>query len=137
VLFNEGNAPQTIKALLDQSPQVTDGEFELKGARYPIMRSQPIPHPFKWDDPGIMVELYSVCVTDFGSGKHFFFFHIDQWLTDGILQHNFSIENLRQEPSVHMPYALQKSSLGLPTMSKLTSGRSAAWYVRTLTFLSI
>ncbi|KAJ8582922.1 kinase-like protein [Rhizopogon salebrosus TDB-379] len=65
VLFNEGNAPQTIKALLDQSPQVTDGEFELKGARYPIMRSQPIPHPFKWDDPGIMVELYSVCLTDF------------------------------------------------------------------------
>ncbi|KAJ8590256.1 kinase-like protein, partial [Rhizopogon salebrosus TDB-379] len=65
VLFNEGNAPRTIKELLDQSPQVIDGEFELKGARYPIMRSQPIPHPFKWDDPGITVELYSVCVTDF------------------------------------------------------------------------
>jgi serine/threonine-protein kinase SRPK3 len=60
VLFNEGNAPQTIKELLDQSPQVIDGEFELKGARYPIMRSQPIPHPFKWDDPDITVELYSV-----------------------------------------------------------------------------
>ena len=70
VLFNEGNASQTIKELLDQSPQVTDGEFELKGTHYPIMRSQPIPHPFKWDNPGIMVELYSVCVTDFGSGKH-------------------------------------------------------------------
>ncbi|KAG1841213.1 kinase-like domain-containing protein [Suillus subalutaceus] len=29
------------------------------------MRSQPIPHPFRWDDPGITVELYSVCVTGF------------------------------------------------------------------------
>ncbi|OJA14155.1 hypothetical protein AZE42_09594 [Rhizopogon vesiculosus] len=46
-----------------------DGEFELNGARYPIMRSQPIPHPFKWNDPGITVELYSVCLTDFGSAQ--------------------------------------------------------------------
>jgi serine/threonine-protein kinase SRPK3 len=71
VLFNEGNTPQTIKALLDQSPQVIDGEFELKGACYPIMRSQPIPHPFKRSGPGITAELYSVCMTDFGSGKHY------------------------------------------------------------------
>jgi hypothetical protein len=35
------------------------------------MWSQPIPHPFKRNDPGITAELYSVCMTDFGSGKYY------------------------------------------------------------------
>jgi len=73
VLFIEGTAPETIKKLLDESPQIIDGEFELKGAHYPIMRSQPIPHPFLWNDPPITVELYSLFLTDLGSGKHSFF----------------------------------------------------------------
>ncbi|OJA09422.1 hypothetical protein AZE42_03067 [Rhizopogon vesiculosus] len=77
VLFWEGTDPETIKTFLDESPQVMDhGEFELNGAHYPIMRSQPIPHPFKWNDPGITVELYSVCLTDFGSGTDSLYFSI-------------------------------------------------------------
>ncbi|OJA07767.1 hypothetical protein AZE42_03002 [Rhizopogon vesiculosus] len=76
VLFWEGTDPKSIKTFLDESPQVPDGEFELNGVRYPIMRSQPIPHPFKWNDPGITVELYSVCLTDFGSGTDSLFFSI-------------------------------------------------------------
>lgn len=50
-----------------------DGEFELHGVRYPIVLSQPIPHPFKWDDSGMVVELYTIYLTDFGHGMHFFF----------------------------------------------------------------
>jgi len=73
VLFREGTAPGTIKKLLDESPQIIDGEFELKGTRYPIMRSQPIPHPFLWNDPPITVELYSLCLIGLGSGKHSLF----------------------------------------------------------------
>jgi hypothetical protein len=34
------------------------------------MRTQAIPHPYKWDDPGITVELYSVCLTDLGHGMY-------------------------------------------------------------------
>jgi serine/threonine-protein kinase SRPK3 len=80
VLIDEGTDLQTIKEHPDQSPQIIDGEFELKGARYPIMRSQPIPHPFKWNDPGITVELYSICLTDFGSGKHSLLLDLDHWM---------------------------------------------------------
>jgi serine/threonine-protein kinase SRPK3 len=50
-----------------------DEEFEIHGVRYPIVRSQPIPHPFKWNDPGMVVEQYMVCLTDFGHSIHFLF----------------------------------------------------------------
>jgi len=69
MLFNEGTNMQTLDALLDQNPLVVDREFELNGVNYPIMWSQPIPYPFLWNDPGIIVETYPVCLTDFGSGK--------------------------------------------------------------------
>ncbi|KAG1852680.1 kinase-like protein [Suillus subluteus] len=69
VLFDEGNATQIIQELLVRTPQIVDGEFELNGVHYPIMRSQPIPHPFRWNDRGITVELYSVCLTDFRNAQ--------------------------------------------------------------------
>jgi hypothetical protein len=70
VLFTDGVATETIQKLLDHTPQAVDGEFELEGRHYPVIRSQPIPHPFRWNDPGIVVERYSVCLTDFSNGKH-------------------------------------------------------------------
>lgn len=81
VLFNEGTDTKTLETLLDQSPQVVDGEFELKGVSYPIMRSQPIPHPFRWNDPGIIVETYPACLTDFSNGKLSPFLDMFRWLT--------------------------------------------------------
>jgi serine/threonine-protein kinase SRPK3 len=72
VLFIEGTATQTLKQLLDQNPQIVDNEFELKGTHYPIMRSQPVPHPFRWNDSGIITETYSVCLTDFSNGGHYY-----------------------------------------------------------------
>jgi len=33
------------------------------------MQSQPIPHPFHWDDPDTIVETYTVCLTDLGSAQ--------------------------------------------------------------------
>jgi hypothetical protein len=74
VLFNEGTDMQTLSALLDRNPPIVDGEFELNGVKYPIMRSQPIPHPFLSNDPGIVVETYPICLTDFGSGKFALYF---------------------------------------------------------------
>jgi len=73
VLFKDGTAVPTIRELLHDSPTVIDGEFEIHGVRYPIVRSQPIPHPFKWNDPGTVVEQYTVCLTDFGHGIDFLF----------------------------------------------------------------
>jgi len=69
VLFDEGTGTGTIQKLLDESPVQIDGEFELDGVRYPLVRSQPIPHPFKWNDPGIIVEQYPVRLTDLGHAQ--------------------------------------------------------------------
>lgn len=64
MLFDDAD-PQTIRTLLDQSPQI-DGGYESKGARYPIMRAAA-------HDPGILVESYTVVLT----GSTFIFLNID------------------------------------------------------------
>jgi len=51
LLFEEVTGPVSIDELLDENPQIIDGEFKLKGARYPIIQSQPIPNPCLWNDP--------------------------------------------------------------------------------------
>ena len=68
LLFDEV-ADLEIEELLDENPQII-GEFELKGALYPIMRSQPIPNLCQWNDPRPTEEGYTLCVT-LGSGKRF------------------------------------------------------------------
>jgi hypothetical protein len=107
-LFNEGTDTKTLETFLGQNPQVVDGEFELKGVNYPIMRSQPIPHPFRWNDPGILVETYPVCLTDFSNGKLSLLFNMFRWLTKNALQHSGPTESLPRKQLAHMPYALQK-----------------------------
>lgn len=73
VLFCDGADPESIRKLLNDSPLVSDGEFELHGVRYPMIRSQPVPHPFNWNDPPTRVELYSVQLIDLGHGIHSMF----------------------------------------------------------------
>lgn len=69
----EGTAPESIRKLLDDNPVSIDGEFELNGVRYPIVRSQPVPHDFRWDDPPSLVELYTVRLIDLGHGNTILF----------------------------------------------------------------
>lgn len=72
VLFAEGTAQQTIREYLDDSPFSIAGEFELHGVQYPIILSQLIPHPFRWNDGPTEVELYSVTLADLGNGTLWF-----------------------------------------------------------------
>jgi len=85
VMFNEGTDPELIEKICDESPQIIDGEFELRGARYQIMRSQPIPNRCLWNDTSINVDDYSLCLSGFCGGEDCFFFIIDNWFTDVIL----------------------------------------------------
>jgi len=70
VLFSDDTAPKAIQKLLNESPLAIDGEFELCGMRYPIIRSQPVPHPFSWNDRLVVAELYSVRLVGFGHGYY-------------------------------------------------------------------
>jgi serine/threonine-protein kinase SRPK3 len=72
MLFTEETAQQTIQELLDDSPISIDREFELHGVQYPIILSQLIPHPFRWDDCPTEVELYSVRLANLRNGTHLF-----------------------------------------------------------------
>ncbi len=72
MLFSDGTAPETIRKLLEASPPLVDGDFELCGRRYPLIHSQPVPHPFSWDDPPKLVELYFVQLVDFRNGHSIF-----------------------------------------------------------------
>jgi serine/threonine-protein kinase SRPK3 len=71
VLFCDGTDGESIQRLLDTSPPSIVCDFELHGERYPIIQSQPIPHPWRWDDPPTRVELYSVRLIDLGHGTSF------------------------------------------------------------------
>jgi hypothetical protein len=68
VLFGSGHDDADIDALLLDEPLAVDGEFELYGKRYPIMRSQPLRHKFPWDASRHLTELLSVYLTDFSHG---------------------------------------------------------------------
>ena len=80
MFFTDGTAKPTIDELLDESPIMIDGEFELNGVRYPLVRSQPIPHPFKWNDTGMIVEQYTFCLAGLGHGMCIIF-TLNCWLT--------------------------------------------------------
>ena len=73
VMFIEGTGWQPTLQLLCKSPQKIDGGFKLKGGYYPIMRSQPLPSPFLWDDSPTFVELYRLCLAGLSNGKHSLF----------------------------------------------------------------
>jgi serine/threonine-protein kinase SRPK3 len=49
-------------------PPIVVGEFELNGERYPIMKSQPIQHSFRSNDPPWEVDRYRVHLCDVGHG---------------------------------------------------------------------
>jgi serine/threonine-protein kinase SRPK3 len=68
LLFGSGTAPKVIQELLKGTPPAVEGGIESAGKRYPIIRTQPVPNHFKWDDPGKIVELYFVQLVDFGNG---------------------------------------------------------------------
>jgi len=72
-MFTEGTGWRSIQRLLRNSPQRIDGEFELKGRYYQVMRSQPLPNSFLWDDPPIIVELYGLRLAGLSNGKHSLF----------------------------------------------------------------
>lgn len=74
VLFGPGHDNPGIDALLLDEPPAVDGEFELYGKRYPIMRSQPLRHKFPWDASRHLTELLSVYLTDFSHGPFSLFF---------------------------------------------------------------
>ena len=48
----------------------TNGEVELDGATYPVLRLQPQPHGFTWDNMARAVEWYSFVLNDFRHGAH-------------------------------------------------------------------
>jgi len=59
------NEAQIEARLRMDGPPTIDGEFEVSGKRYPIMRSQPFTHEFSWNASRQMTELLSVYLTDF------------------------------------------------------------------------
>lgn len=96
VLFNEGTTTESIRELLHDSPAVVDGEFELHGVRYPIIRSQPVPHSYSWNDPPTVVKQYSVQLTDLGHGIYNSCFTVDLGL------HGVSAQWAGKEPTTRM-----------------------------------
>jgi hypothetical protein len=72
VLFDHPYSDADIDALLLNEPLAVDGEFELHGKQYPILRSQPLTHKFPWDASRHLTEVLNVYLTDFSHGLFYF-----------------------------------------------------------------
>jgi len=61
----------SINQVLSNS-RVEESEIEVDGVKYPIVRSQPIPHNLQWDDPPADIERsYGVSLNSVGHAKKF------------------------------------------------------------------
>jgi hypothetical protein len=49
---------------------ILEGHVSLDGTSYPIVRSQPIQHNWRWDDSGHTVELFRFCLNDLGHSEY-------------------------------------------------------------------
>lgn len=48
---------------------ITEGEIELQGVTYPLMKAQPLPHTSQWDDGYMKAEMRMFCLNDMGNGE--------------------------------------------------------------------
>lgn len=51
---------------------IIEGEIELQGRTYPILKAQPLPHTFRWDDKYKKAESRLFCLNDVGHGACLF-----------------------------------------------------------------
>jgi serine/threonine-protein kinase SRPK3 len=51
----------------DTVTPIIEGEIEMDGTTYPIMKIQPLPHTFKWDDKDSEVASRMFCLNDVGT----------------------------------------------------------------------
>ncbi|KAJ7600877.1 kinase-like protein [Mycena floridula] len=68
ILLTCNHDDQRIEQLLLSHPPLID-HLVLAGVDYPIVRSQPIPPDFHWDDSAHALELFNVYLCDFGSAE--------------------------------------------------------------------
>lgn len=54
----------------DTVPPIIEGEIELDGTAYPLMKAQPLPHTFKWDDEHSETASRMFCLNDVGTSEN-------------------------------------------------------------------
>ncbi|KAF9066091.1 kinase-like protein [Rhodocollybia butyracea] len=69
ILFNMIRGDPHVEEQLSSESVIEDGEVEVKGQKYPILRSQPIHHGYAWDVTPFLAELMSFCLTDLGQAQ--------------------------------------------------------------------
>lgn len=69
IVFVTSQMTEWIEPELAAAPPIVEGNITLSGSSYPLVRSQPIPHGFRWDDDGNAVERAQFCLNDLSHGK--------------------------------------------------------------------
>lgn len=122
ILFWFSQTPEMIERELVEAPLV-EGHVSLAGKNYPIVRSQPIPHNWHWDDSGHTVELFRFCLNDLGQGACSISAHpLTQFYHPVCAQPNGRTSHHRQICSPHMLSARLKLSSALATTRRWTYG---------------
>ncbi|KAF9068745.1 kinase-like domain-containing protein [Rhodocollybia butyracea] len=69
ILFNAISGDPHVEEQLNSESVIEDGQVEVKGEKYPILRSQPIRHSTAWNVTPFMAEVMLFCLTDLGQAQ--------------------------------------------------------------------
>lgn len=70
ILFSRGGSDKDVDSELKSNPAIADSELEIEGKKYPLFRSQPLPHGHAWDASPSQVEVMQFTIIDLGQGEH-------------------------------------------------------------------
>ncbi|KAI9057489.1 kinase-like protein [Trametes sanguinea] len=71
LLFGNSLYPtdDALASYLQSTPPEFEGEVDLDGQKYPLVKPQPIPHVFKWDTSAFEAETMIIYLTDLGHAQ--------------------------------------------------------------------
>lgn len=58
-----------MQQYLEANPAEVEGQTEIEGEIYPILKSQPIPNEYTWDTSAFEAEKMIIHLTDLGHGQ--------------------------------------------------------------------
>ncbi|KAI0029591.1 kinase-like protein [Vararia minispora EC-137] len=69
ILFNSVKGDNDVEDRLKTETVAVEGEVEIKGETYPVLRSQPIRHDFAWDASPFISEIMQFVLVDLGQAQ--------------------------------------------------------------------
>jgi hypothetical protein len=110
-----------MQQYLEANPAEVEGQTQLEGESYPIIKSQPIPNGYTWDTSAFEAEKMIIYLADFGHGQcssSIYWFVRRSWT----LQRSGLVNSLLPTALVHLLSAHRRRSCNRTLVQQWISG---------------